>query len=41
MKLTKEQLIKIENTLNDGHRVELIPLKNEIKVLKVERKQIK
>ena len=41
MTLTDRQVRLIEETLNKGDRVELIPLRDEIKVIKIQRKQVK
>ena len=41
MKLTDEQIKAIERTLDKGERVELIPTKDAIKVLRVRRNAIK
>jgi hypothetical protein len=40
-KITAEQLEKIHRALNNGQRVELIPLKDHIKVMIVERSEAK
>jgi hypothetical protein len=40
-KITEEQLEKIYRALNKGQRVELIPLKDYIKVLIIQRTEAK
>lgn len=39
--LTAEQLKTIHETLQKGDRVELIPLKDKIKVIRVKREEVK
>lgn len=39
-KLSAEQLRKIIQALTNGQRVELIPLKDHVKILEVSRKEI-
>jgi hypothetical protein len=41
LKLNKEQIKGIEKVLTKGDRVELIPIKNGVKILKVKRETIK
>ena len=39
--LTREQIQAIEKVLSGGDRVELIPVKDGIKVLKISKKEVK
>ena len=39
--LEKWQINAIEKALSDGERVELIPVKDGVKVMKISRKEIK
>lgn len=41
MKLTDKEIAAIEQTLNKGCRTELIPTKEGIKLIKIQRNQIK
>ena len=41
MMLEKWQINVIEKALTDGERVELIPVKDGVKVMKISRKEIK
>ena len=41
VKLTAEQIAAIEKTLNHGERVELIPTKDGVKLIKVVRRNVK
>lgn len=40
-KISPEMLKKILETLEKGHRIELIPTKDKVKVIKEERQEIK
>ena len=40
-KLTREQLEAVERVLSADNRVELIPVKDGVKVLEVKRKEVK
>lgn len=40
VRLEAAQIAAIEDTLNKGDRVEIIPIKDGVKILKVERKEI-
>jgi hypothetical protein len=40
-KITAEQLEKIHRAINNGQRVELIPLKDHIKVMVIQRTEAK
>lgn len=41
MTMTEAQLKAVEAALSKGDRVELIPVKNGVKVIQVKRKEIK
>lgn len=41
LKINKEQIKGIERVLAKGDRVEIIPIKNGVKILKVKRETIK
>jgi hypothetical protein len=40
-KLTTEQLDRIHAALDKGHRIELIPLKDNIKIMDIRREELK
>ena len=40
-KLTTEQLDRIHAALEKGHRIELIPLKDNIKIMDIRREELK
>lgn len=40
-KLTQEQIQKIEEVINKGDRIEVIPVKDGIKIIQETRKEIK
>lgn len=40
-KLTPEQIAKILETLEKGYRIELIPTKDSVKIIREERQEIK
>lgn len=40
-KLTTEQLERIHAALEKGHRIELIPLKDNIKIMDIRREELK
>ena len=40
-KLTVEQLERIHAALEKGHRIELIPLKDNIKIMDIRREELK
>lgn len=40
-KLTVEQLERIHAALDKGHRIELIPLKDNIKIMDIRREELK
>lgn len=40
-KLTTEQLERIHAALDKGHRIELIPLKDNIKIMDIRREELK
>ena len=40
-KLTQEQIIAIQRVLSNGDRIELIPVKDGIKVIQESRKELK
>lgn len=41
IRLSPAQIVMIERTLSEGDRVELVPVKDGIKALRVKRKEIK
>ena len=40
-KLTVEQLERIHAALEKGHRIELIPLKDNVKIMDIRREELK
>ena len=40
-KLTVEQLERIHAALDKGHRIELIPLKDSVKIMDIRREELK
>lgn len=40
-KLTVEQLERIHAALDKGHRIEIIPLKDNIKIMDIRREELK
>lgn len=40
-KITPEQLERIHAALEKGHRIELIPLKDNIKIMDIRREELK
>lgn len=40
-KLSSEQIERILSALNKGHRIEIIPLKDNVKIMDIRREELK